>query len=92
MSDKPFLRVLKLAYKLHKSGLSVAETTQFVCNCRNKIDEAAEHSLTPLFPSGSVSPCEILLGAFVWADSIEGHGYWSAIYLRLLSEGHGPKC
>lgn len=86
MSDKPFLRALKLAYKLHKSGLDVAETTQFICNCRNKIDEAAEHIVTPRFPSASEKPSDILLGAFSWGNSVEGHGYWSAIHDRLLTQ------
>ena len=86
MSDKPFLRVLKLAYKLHKAGLDVAETTQFVCNCRNRIDEAATVQVPLILPSASEKPSAILVRSFVWAVSVEGDDYWRQIYDRLLSQ------
>lgn len=84
MSDKPFLRVLKLAYKLHKSGLDVAETTQFICNCRNKIDSGGFGG--SVYPSASEKPSHILLGSFSWGNSVEGASYWRAIHDRLLTQ------
>ncbi len=50
--SKPFLRVLKLAYKLHKAGLSMLQTEMFLGYARNVSADA--------LPSAAASPGDIL--------------------------------
>ena len=39
IENRPMLRVLKLASKLHKAGLTADETVRFVINCRDDLNE-----------------------------------------------------
>lgn len=84
--NRPMLRVMKLAAKLHKAGLTADETVQFIVNCRNDMAAAfAEFGEYPtgLFPSASASPPDILASAFIWANTVEGYAYWMQIARRL---------
>lgn len=84
--NRPLLRVLKLAAKLHKAGLTADETVQFIINCRNEIDEYLRHSAEcppGLFPSAAMNPGDILASSFLWAGTVEGNGYWLEIHRRL---------
>ena len=84
--NRPLLRVLKLAAKLHKAGLTADETVQFIINCRNDMDAAFEkfgEYPSDSFPSAAASPTDILIGCFVWADTVEGNRYWLEIYRRI---------
>lgn len=84
--NRPMLRVLKLAAKLHKAGLTADETVQFIINCRNDMnaifEELGEYP-AHLFPSAAESPAGILTGAFVWANTVEGYDYWLGIQRRM---------
>ena len=84
--NRPLLRVLKLAAKLHKAGLTQDETVQFIINCRNEMDDALERFgeyRQGLFVSAAASPADILIGCLIWEDTVEGFQYWLEIYLRL---------
>lgn len=83
--DRPLLRVLKCAAKLHRAGLTLAETVQYINNCRWRIDQGKAG-----FPSAALLPSEILLGSFAWRDSVEGSTYWLRITERL--EAAEGKC
>ena len=89
--NRPMLRVLKLAAKLHKAGLTADETVQFIINCRDDLDKAFDkfgEYPADLFPSAAESPTGILAASFVWADTVEGHDYWWKIQVRLFNGGH----
>lgn len=77
--NKPFLRALKLAYKLHKAGLDMAETAQFIGNCRAELERGGS------LPPASWPPAQILMASFPWWGSVEGGQYWSAIHARLVA-------
>ena len=84
--NRPLLRVLKLAAKLHKAGLTADETVQFIINCRNDMDAAFDkfgEYPADLFPSAAESPAEILSGSFFWDETVEGCTYWEDIQRRL---------
>lgn len=81
--NRPMLRVLKLAAKLHKAGLSQDETVQFIINCRNDADWDAERGMNPGFVSAARTPADILASSFVWGTTVEGHAYWLEIHRRL---------
>ena len=75
--DRPLLRVLKCAAKLHRAGLTLAETVQYINNCRWYIEEGGG------IPSAALTPYRIVWASFVWKDSVEGHDYWKQIAWRL---------
>lgn len=83
--DRPLLRVMKCAVKLHRAGLTLAETVQYINNCRWCIDQGRK-----TFPSAALPPSEILWQSFVWADSVEGNRYWLHITERM--EAAEAKC
>lgn len=83
--DRPLLRVLKCAAKLHRAGLTLAETVQYINNCRWRIEQG-----NAVFPSAALAPSEILRHSFIWAGSVEGNTYWLRITQRM--EAAEGKC
>ena len=81
--NRPLLRVLKLAAKLHKAGLTLDETVHFIINCRNEIVADFDRGLEPSLPSAAKSAPDILALSFVWEDTVEGNYYWLAIHRRM---------
>lgn len=81
--NRPLLRVLKLAAKLHKAGLTEDETVHFIINCRNDADWCTERGVNPDFMSAAKSAPDILASSFVWEDTVEGNYYWLAIHRRM---------
>lgn len=86
-TNRPMLRVLKLAAKLHKAGLTADETVRFIINCRNALDAARGNGYTPeqlrgLFPSAAQDPTTILPLSFIWHGTVEGYAYWARIAER----------
>lgn len=75
--NKPFLRALKCAYKLHKAGLSEMEVTQYLIQC------TCEKG--PL-PSASTPAEDLLPASFNFASSIMGATYWQAVQDRVFNK------
>ena len=78
INNKPFLRALKCAYKLHKvGGLATADTIAY-------LDEAACAIIKghPL-PRASTPVADLLPATFTFGDSIMGSGYWQSIQNEL---------
>lgn len=64
--DRPLLRVLKCAAKLHKAGLTAQETQAFI-TCAMDPDAGEGGKLCP---PASTPPHRILLEAFSWAATL----------------------
>lgn len=83
-----YLRILKLAYKLHQAGLSEDECQNFIAACR---DPVARQGMTNwndgVLPTTKESPESILVNAFSWFHSQQGWDYWSDIEQRLIESG-----
>jgi hypothetical protein len=78
INNKPFLRALKCAYKLHKvGGLSTCATIAY-------LDEAETAILKghPL-PPASTPVADLLPATFTFDGSIRGSGYWQSIQNEL---------
>lgn len=69
--DRPFLRALKLAYKLHKAGMDVTRVRCYLSEA-----DAAILRGDPL-PSAAIPVTDILPATFNFADSIFGESFWA---------------
>jgi hypothetical protein len=78
INNKPFLRALKCAYKLHKvGGLSTCATIRYLDEAESAI--AKGHPLPP----ASTPVADLLPATFNFKDSIMGSGYWQEIQNEL---------
>lgn len=75
-TNRPFLRVLKLAEKLYKAGYEKADVVAYVGNLANTLDDEPEAQ----FLSAAHIAGDILLSGFSWERSVEGPAFWSALY------------
>ena len=78
IQDKPFLRALKCAYKLHKAGLTENEVVSYL------IQVTVRASADPL-PSASIPVQDIIPATFNFEPSLHGAVYWQAIQDRLMA-------
>jgi hypothetical protein len=78
INNKPFLRALKCAYKLHKVG----GLSSLVVRCYLDEAESAIIKGHPL-PPASTPVADLLPATFNFKDSIVGSGYWQSIQNEL---------
>jgi hypothetical protein len=76
--NKPFLRALKCAYKLHKAGLSEEECMHYL------IEAKRPTALSPL-PSAATPVTDLLPATFNFAGTYNGAAYWQPIQDRLMA-------
>lgn len=74
--NKPFLRALKCAYKLHKAGLSEYETTAYLIECTSKRD----------LPSASTPAEDLLPASFNFDCTVNGADYWQDVQDRVFNK------
>lgn len=74
--NKPFLRALKCAYKLHKAGLSEANVLAYLEECEGK------HEL----PSASTPANDLLPATFNFGDTLAGPAYWQSVQDRVFNK------
>lgn len=74
--NKPFLRALKCAYKLHKAGLTQYEVAHYLAEC---IDE---YNL----PSAATPAADLLPATLNFSNTIQGAAYWQAIQDRVFNK------
>lgn len=73
--NKPFLRALKCAYKLHKAGLDQHETVSYLLECLGR--EA--------LPSAATPPADLLPATFNFHETIKGEEFWHEVQHRLFT-------
>ena len=78
INNKPFLRALKCAYKLHKVG----GLSSFVVRCYLDEAEGAIRDGHPL-PPASTPVADLLPATFNFEGSMMGWGYWQSIQNEL---------
>lgn len=74
--NKPFLRALKCAYKLHKAGLTQYEVAHYLAEC---VDE---YNL----PSAATPAADLLPATFNFSNTALGADYWQAIQDRVFNK------
>lgn len=85
--NRPFLRALKCAYKLHKAGLTSAETMLYL----GEVLPLAEGG-QPL-PSASTPAADLLPASFNFHQSAVGADVWQAVQDRVFnSQKEVPPC
>jgi hypothetical protein len=78
INNKPFLRALKCAYKLHKvGGLSTPATIAYLEEAESTIAKGR-----PL-PPASTPVADLLPATFTFEGSIMGSGYWQSVQNEL---------
>lgn len=73
--NKPFLRALKCAYKLHKAGLNEFEVTSYLIECTKHAN----------LPSASTPATDLLPATFNFDEALAGSTYWQPIQDRLMA-------
>lgn len=78
--NKPFLRALKCAYKLHKAGLTPFEVSSYLIECTT-IKE---------LPSASTPPADLLPASFNFSDTTNGAEFWQALQDKYFNNRQVP--
>lgn len=77
--NKPFLRALKCAYKLHKAGLDQFEVVNYLFEC----------TLLTVLPSASTPAADLLPATFNFYQTHIGAAYWQGVQDRVFNKAGG---
>lgn len=74
IQNKPLLRALKCAYKLHKAGLDQYETAGYLLECLGRFD----------LPPASTPAADLLPATFNFNETVKGGEFWLEVQARLF--------